>query len=57
MKFGLGYDWKEVKRFKKLDQKDRSIVFYLENEYYFIFFKPIIEKLTQKYDMTICYIT
>ena len=57
MKFGLGYDWKEVKRFKKLDQKDRSIVFYLENEYYFIYFQPIVEKLTQKYDMKICYIT
>jgi len=41
MKFGLGYDWKEVKRFKKLDQKDRSIVFYLENECDFIFFKSI----------------
>jgi len=39
MKFGLGYDWKEVKRFKKLDQKDRSIVFYLEKESDFIFFK------------------
>jgi len=57
MKFGLGYDWKELKRFEKLDKKDRSIVFYLENEYYFIFFQPIIEKLTQKYDMKICYIT
>ena len=45
MKFGLGYDWKELKRFEKLDKKDRSIVFYLENEYYFIFFQPIIEKL------------
>ena len=57
MKFGLGYDWKELKRFEKLDKKDRSIVFYLENEYYFIYFQPIVEKLTQKYDMKICYIT
>ena len=57
MKFGLGYDWKELKRFQKLDKKDRSIVFYLENEYYFIYFQPIVEKLTQKYDMKICYIT
>ena len=57
MKFGLGYDWKELKRFEKLDKKDRSIVFYLENEYYFIYFQPIMEKLTQKYDMKICYIT
>jgi len=57
MKFGLGYDWKELKRFEKLDEKDRSIVFYLENEYYFIYFQPIVEKLTQKYDMKICYIT
>ena len=45
MKFGLGNDWKEVNRFKKLDKKDRSIVFYLENEYDFIFFKPIVKKL------------
>ena len=57
MKFGLGYDWKELKRFEKLDKKDRSIVFYSENEYYFIYFQPIVEKLTQKYDMKICYIT
>ena len=57
MKFGLGYDWKELKRFEKLDKKDRSIVFYLENEYYFIYFQPIVEKLIQKYDMKICYIT
>ena len=57
MKFGLGYDWKELKRFEKLDKKDRSIVFYLENEYYFIYFQPIMEKLTQKYDVKICYIT
>ena len=57
MKIGLGYDWKELKRFKRLDKKDRSIVFYLENEYYFIYFKPIVEKLTQEYDMKICYVT
>ena len=57
MKFGLGNDWKEVNRFKKLDKKDRSIVFYLENEYDFIFFKPIVEKLTQEYDTKICYVT
>ena len=57
MKFGLGYDWKEVKRFKKLDQKDRSIVFYLEMESDFIFFKPVVEKLTQEYDTKICYVT
>ena len=57
MKFGIGNDWKEVKRFKKLDKKDRSIVFYLESEYDFIFFKPIVEKLTQEYDTKICYVT
>ena len=57
MKFGLGYDWKEVKRFNKLDKRDRSIVFYLENESDFIFFKPIVEKLTQEYDTKICYVT
>ena len=57
MKFGLGNEWKEVNRFEKLDKKDRSIVFYLENEYDFIFFKPIVEKLTQEYDTKICYVT
>ena len=57
MKFGFGHDWKEVKRFEKLDQKYRSIVFYSENEYDFIFFKPIVEKLTQEYDTKICYVT
>ena len=57
MKFGLGHDWKEVKRFKKLDKKDRSIVFYLESKSDFIFFKPVVEKLTQEYDTKICYVT
>ena len=57
MKFALGYDWKEVKRFNKLDKRDRSIVLYLENESDFIFFKPIVEKLTQEYDTKICYVT
>jgi YidC/Oxa1 family membrane protein insertase len=57
MKFGLGYDWKEVKRFEKLDKNDRSVVFYLENECDFIFFKPIVEKLTREYDTRICYVT
>ena len=57
MKFGFGYDWKEVKRFEKLDQKYRTIVFYSENEYDFIFFKSIVEKLTQEYDTKICYVT
>ena len=47
MKFGLGHDWTDLKRFQKLDKKDRSIVFYLENEQSFIVFKPIVEKLTQ----------
>ena len=57
MKFGFGYDWKEVKRFEKLDQKHRAIVFYSENEYDFFFFKSIVEKLTQEYDTKICYVT
>ena len=57
MTIGLGYDWKEIKRFQKLDEKDRSIVFYLENERDFIFFKPIVEKLTQEYDTKVCYVT
>jgi len=57
MKFGLGYDWKELNRFQKLDKKDRSIIFYLENEYYFIYLEPIIEKLTGEYDTKICYVT
>ena len=57
MKFGLGYDWKELNRFEKLDKKDRSIVFYLENESDFIFFKPIVERLTQEYNTKICYVT
>ena len=57
MKLGLGRDCSEVKRFEKLDEKERSIVFYLENESDFIFFKPIVEKLTEEYDTKICYVT
>ena len=59
MKFGLDslQEWKELRRFQKLDEKNRKIVFYLENEYYATYFEKLIKELTNVHGLTICYVT
>ena len=44
MKFGLDslQEWKELRRFQKLDEKNRKIVFYSENELYTVHFEKLI---------------
>ena len=59
MKFGLDslQEWKELRRFQKLDEKNRKIVFYSENELYTVHFEKLIKELTNVHHLTICYVT
>jgi len=59
MKFSLDFkfEWNELKRFEKLSESERSIVFYAENEFYYIYLKSILEELIKKYQLNICYVT
>ena len=57
MKFGLGEEWKELKKFEKLSIDERSIVFYAENRASMNHFRGIISELTEKKNFQICYVT
>ena len=50
-------EWKELKRFQELDEKNKSIVFYSENEFYTVHFEKLIKELTNIHHLTICYVT
>jgi hypothetical protein len=56
-KFSLNSELNELKRFESLDQKEKSIVFYSENENSRFIFKSLIDKLINIYNCNICYIT
>ena len=55
--FGLGEEWKELKKFNNLNEKQRSIVFYAENKASMNHFRLLISELTEKRNLQICYIT
>ena len=59
MVFGSKFrlEWSELKRFENLSDEERTIIFYVENEYYFIYLKSIINELIDKNDIRICYVT
>ena len=57
MKFDFGLDWKELRRFDKLGDKERSIVFYAENKASMNHFRGLIESLTEEKNFEICYVT
>ena len=54
--FSWGVDWKELRKFEKLDEKESAIVFYAENKASMNHFKPLIFELTEKKDLDICYV-
>lgn len=56
-KLFFGDEWKELKRFEKLSDFERSIVFYAENKASMNQFKPLIYELTEKMNLQICYVT
>jgi len=53
----LGYEWKELQKFEKLSDFERSIVFYAENKASMNHFKPLIFELTEKMNLQVCYVT
>ena len=59
MKFNSDFklEWNELKRFEGLTDNERSIVFYVENEYYYIYLKSILQELIKKYELKVCYVT
>ena len=59
MKFnlGLGEEWNELKKFERLTDNERSIVFYAENKASMNHFRLLIKHLTEKMNLKICYVT
>ena len=55
--FGFGEEWKELKKFEKLTDKERSIIFYAENEASMNHFRLLISELTEIKNLQICYVT
>ena len=55
--FSLGQEWNELKRFEKLPDFERSIVFYAENRASMDYFGSLISELTEKMNIQICYVT
>ena len=56
-KFSLSSELNDLKRFENLDQKEKSIVFYSENENSRFIFKSLIDELINIHNYTICYVT
>ena len=57
MKFGFGEEWKELIKIEKLTDKERSIVFYAENQASINHFRLLISELTEEKNLQICYVT
>ena len=57
LNFGFSEEWKEYKKFEKLTDKERSIVFYAENEASMNHFRLLISELTEEKNLQICYVT
>ena len=57
LNFGFSEEWKEYKKFEKLTDKERSIVFYAENEASMNHFRLLISELTETRNLQICYVT
>ena len=55
--FSFGKEWSELKRFERLPDNERLVVFYAENKASMNHFKLLIEYLTQKMNLKICYVT
>jgi CDP-glycerol glycerophosphotransferase (TagB/SpsB family) len=55
--FSLGKEWSELKKFEKLSDSERSIVFYAENMASMNHFRLLINHLTKEMNLKICYVT
>ena len=50
-------EWNELKKINQLSQHERSIMFYAENKASMNHFKLLIQELTEKMNLQICYLT
>ena len=57
MKLNFGGEWGELKKFNKLNDEQRSIVFYAENKASMNHFRLLISELTKERNFQICYVT
>jgi YidC/Oxa1 family membrane protein insertase len=57
LNFGFGEEWKELKKFNKLNDDQRSIVFYAENKASMNHFRLLILELAKERNFQICYVT
>ena len=57
LNFGFGEEWKELKKFNKLNDEQRSIIFYAENKASMNHFRLLISELTKERNFQICYVT
>ena len=57
LNFGFNEEWKELKKFNNLNDKQRSIVFYAENKASMNHFRLLISELTKERNFQICYVT
>ena len=55
--FSLGKEWGELKKFEKLSDDERSVVFYAENIASMNHFRLLIDYLTKIMNLNICYVT
>ena len=53
----LSNEWKELANFEKLSISEHAVVFYAENKASMNHFKLLISELTEKMNLTICYVT
>ena len=56
-KLFFNHPWQELKRFKKLSDLERTIVFYAENKASINHCHALINELTEKRNLQICYVT
>ena len=57
LNFGFSEEWKELKKFNKINDKQRSIVFYAENKASMNHFRLLMLELTEERNFQICYVT
>ena len=57
LNFSFGKEWGELKKIEELSEDERSVVFYAENKASINHFRFLIEYLTKKMNLKICYVT
>ena len=55
--FLLNREFKELHKFESLENSERSIVFYSEDNFSIIYFEPILTELTKNLERQVCYLT